>query len=71
MDYPGWAFVELGRGRRWAVPGDPDRGPPGAAVRHPRWLEILGNIFRQAQKQVEDTTTRLFGDVAPPQAAAR
>lgn len=32
----------------------------------PEGWKSLNNVFRQAQKQVEDTTTRLFGDVAPP-----
>ncbi len=32
----------------------------------PQGWQTLGDYFREAQKQLEDTTTRLFGDVAPP-----
>ena len=32
----------------------------------PEGWKSLNNVFKQAQKRVEDTTSRLFGDVAPP-----
>ena len=32
----------------------------------PEGWKTLGDVFREAQKQLEDTTTHLFGDVAPP-----
>ncbi len=32
----------------------------------PEGWKTLGDYFREAQKQLEDTTTHLFGDVAPP-----
>ena len=31
----------------------------------PSGWRTLGDLFRNAQKRIEDTTTRLFGDVAP------